>query len=162
MSNLTWGMARYDLLGLGYRPAFLGSALHRLGEIGEKFIGQFLGRTIDQALPELRQLAADLRLDIVSQQSAVVLFGQRHGRTTLGEARDTALAFAGYLVAIRRVEIAQRDPALEAGRHRPDLHLGDGTKTAVFGLLQLLASGDAGLQHFRIVQLGPHDLTRRR
>src|SRR6476661_11228503 len=98
----------------GNDEPLLGSALYRLGEIGEKFVGQFLGRTVDQALPELRQLAADLRLDVVSQQGAVVLFGQRHGRTTLGETRDTALAFARYLVAIRRIEIAQRDPALEA------------------------------------------------
>src|SRR5947209_10399255 len=39
-------------------------ALHGLGEIGEKFIGQFFGRTINQPLPELGQLAADLRLDV--------------------------------------------------------------------------------------------------
>src|SRR4051795_11048862 len=52
------------------RPAGLlaglaaGLALPRLGEIGEEFVGQLLGRTIDQALSELGQLAADLGLDI--------------------------------------------------------------------------------------------------
>src|SRR5258707_14869703 len=69
-------------------------ALHRLGEIGEKFIGQFLGRSVDQPLAELGQLAADLSLDIVGQQSAAVLFSQCHRRPTLGEAGDTALALA--------------------------------------------------------------------
>src|ERR1700676_1424677 len=95
--------------------AVSGLALHRLGEIREKFIGQFLGRTVDQPLPELRQLAADLRLDIIRQQRAAILVGQSHRGTALGKARNPALAFARDLVAVRRVEIAQRDPALEAG-----------------------------------------------
>src|ERR1700737_2399444 len=133
MSNLTWGIARYDLPGL---------ALYHLGEIREKLFGQFLGRTVDQPLTELGQLAADLRLDVVGQQSAAVLFGQCHRRATLGEAGDTALAFARNLVAIRRGEIAQRDPALEAGRHRPDLHFRDRAETIVLGFLHFPASGD--------------------
>ena len=69
MSNLTWGMAQ---CGLRRR-----SALYGLGEIGEKLIGQFLGRTVDQPLPELGELTADLRLDIVAQQGAAILLGQR-------------------------------------------------------------------------------------
>jgi hypothetical protein len=51
-------------------------ALYGLGKIGEKLIGQFLGRAVDQPLPELGQLAADLRLDIVFEQGAAVPFGQ--------------------------------------------------------------------------------------
>src|SRR5260370_29241568 len=116
MSNLAWGIARYDLPAL-----WMGLALHRLGEIREKFIGQFLGRTVDQPLTELGELAADLRLDVVGQQSAAVLFGQCHRRATLGEACNAPLAFAGNLVAVRRVEIAEGNPALEAGRPRPHL-----------------------------------------
>src|SRR6267378_5225948 len=81
--------------------------LHRLGEIGKELIGQFLGRTVDQALAELGQLAADLRLDIVGQQGAAILFGQRHRRATLGEPCDAALAFPRNLVAVRRIEIAE-------------------------------------------------------
>src|SRR6267378_6345424 len=137
-------------------------ALHRLGEIRKKLIGQFLGRTVDQPLPELGELAADLRLDIVSQERAAILVGQSHRRAALGEAGDTALAFARYLVAIGWIEIAQRHPPLEPGRHRPDLHLGHRAETVVPGLLQFLAAGDAGLEHLRIVQFGPHGLTRRR
>src|SRR6202171_4220060 len=127
--------------------AFSGLALYRLGEIGEKFIGQFLGLPVYQRLAELGQFAADLGLDIIGQQGAAILVGQRHRCATLGEAGDPTLAFARNLVAVGRVEIAERDPAFEAGRDRPDLHRGDRTKAVVFGLLQLLASGDAGLEH---------------
>src|SRR5450759_5001069 len=87
-------------------------ALYRLGEIREKFIGQFLGRTVDQTLTELGQLAANLRLDVVGQQRAAVLFGQCHRGATLGEPGDTALAFARDPVAVGRIEIAQRDLSL--------------------------------------------------
>src|SRR4051812_40453256 len=48
-------------------------ALYGLGEVGEKLIGQFLGRAVDEPLPELGQLAADLRLDIVFEQGPAVL-----------------------------------------------------------------------------------------
>ena len=85
-------------------------SLNRLGEIGEKFVGEFLGRAVDQALAELGELAADLRLDIVGQQRAAILLGQRDRRAALGEAGDAALAFAGNLVAVRRIEIGQRAP----------------------------------------------------
>src|SRR5712671_7320923 len=40
--------------GHGFRGLWAGLALHRLGEIGKKFVGQFLGRPVDQALAELR------------------------------------------------------------------------------------------------------------
>src|SRR5260370_34957183 len=102
MSNLAWGIARYDLPAL-----WMGLALHRLGEIREKFIGQFLGRTVDQPLTELGELAADLRLDVVGQQSAAVLFGQCHRRATLGHACDPALAPPWNLVPGRGIESVQ-------------------------------------------------------
>src|SRR5258705_1600563 len=148
--------------GHGFRGLWAGLALHRLGEIGKKFVGQFLGRPVDQALAELRQLAADLRLDVVTEQRAAVLFGKRHRRAALGESGDAALAFARDLVAVPRVEIAQRDLALEARRHRPDLHFGGRAKAVLVGFLQLLAAGDAGLQHVGIIELVPYGLARRR
>src|SRR3979411_1644087 len=69
---------------LAFRSASM-SALHRLGKIGEEFVRQFLGRSVDQALSELGQFAADLRLDIIAQQGAAILFGEAHGRAALGE-----------------------------------------------------------------------------
>src|SRR5580704_15974320 len=45
------------------------------GEFRKELIGELLGRAVDQALAQLRQLAADLGLDVVGQQSAAVLVG---------------------------------------------------------------------------------------
>src|ERR1700722_18468241 len=77
------------------------SAFHRLGEIREKLVRQFLGRAVDQALPELGELAANLRLDIIGQERAAILVGQRHRRAALGKAGHPALALARDLVAVR-------------------------------------------------------------
>src|SRR5262245_9197561 len=68
--------------------------LDRLCEIGEELVGQFLGGTVDQALAELGELAADLRLDVVAQERAAVLVGERHGGAAFGEAGNPALALA--------------------------------------------------------------------
>src|SRR5215471_1070536 len=97
-------------------PAFMSSpgrclALYRLGEIRKKFVGELLGGAVDQALAELRQLAADLSLDIIGQQRAAILLGEPYRRAALRKAGDPALAFAGDLIAIRRVEIAEHDLA---------------------------------------------------
>src|SRR6201996_2716876 len=50
LSNLNRNLTRYGL------------TLYRLCEIREELVRQFLGRTVDQALAELGQLAADLGL----------------------------------------------------------------------------------------------------
>ena len=61
---IIWALpARGNLAGRG---AGYDLTFHRLGEIGEELVGQLLGRAIDQALAELGQLAADLRLDIIA------------------------------------------------------------------------------------------------
>src|SRR3954447_17327546 len=78
----------------GFQRLWAGLALHRPGEIGEEFVSQFLGRPVDQALAKLGQLAANLRLDVVAQQRAAVLFGERHRCAALGKSGDAALAFA--------------------------------------------------------------------
>src|ERR1700749_1812065 len=121
LSNLNRNLTRYDL------------TLYGLCEIREKLVGQLLGRAVDQTLAELGQLAADLRLDVVAQKRAAVLVGERHGGAALGEAGYPALALAGDLVAVGRIEIAERNLALEARRHRPDLHLGHRAKAAIVG-----------------------------
>src|SRR4051794_11665669 len=70
------------------------SALYRLGEVREKFVGQFLGGAVDQALAQLSQLATDLRLDLVGQKRAAVLLRKLDHGATLGEAGHPTLAFA--------------------------------------------------------------------
>jgi hypothetical protein len=47
-------------------PYRIGLTLYGLGEIRKKLIREFFCRPVDQALAELSQLAADLRLDIIA------------------------------------------------------------------------------------------------
>src|SRR4051794_5526068 len=74
-----------------------------LAEIGEEIVGGFLGGAVDQTLAELGELAADLRLDVVGEQSAAAAFqvGELDRGAPLGESGDPPLAFAGNLVAVR-------------------------------------------------------------
>src|SRR4051794_286353 len=96
-------------------PAFRRSASpDRLGEIGEEIVGDFFRRAIDQPLAELRQLAADLRFDVVAQQRAAILVGQRDRRAAFGKAGDAAVALPGNLIAIGWIEVGEIDDALEA------------------------------------------------
>src|SRR5262245_13322255 len=131
---------------------------HRLRELGEEIVGRLLGRTVDQALPELGELAADLRLHVIGEQRAAVLVGERHLGAALGEARDTALAFAGDAVAVGRIEIGEAHLALPARLDRPDLDGGDSLELVVGNLVELLAAGDAALEHLRVIELGPYHL----
>src|SRR5215210_4116770 len=96
-------IAEYDLPGGSSRPAIGALALHRLGEICEKLVSKFFGRSVDQPLAKLGELAPDLRLDVVGQERAAFIFGQCNGGAPLGEPCNAALAFAGYLVAVRWV-----------------------------------------------------------
>ena len=52
-----------------------GLAADARGEFQEEIVGDLLGGAVDQALAELGELAADLRLDIVGEQRAAVLVG---------------------------------------------------------------------------------------
>src|ERR1700680_4589512 len=72
--------------GPGRRRA--GGALlrHRTGEVFEELIGHLLGGAIDEALPQLRELAADLRIDMVGKlRAAAVVRRPRNRGAALGE-----------------------------------------------------------------------------
>ena len=131
-----------------------------VGEGGEELVGHLLGGGVDQAGADLGELAADLGLGGVGEQRHAVVVGQRHVGAALGEAGDAALAFAADGVAIGRIEIGQRDVALEGRRDRADLGLDGRRHLGVGELLQLLAAGDALLEHDRIVERGPDLLAR--
>ena len=62
------------------------------------------------------------------------------------------------LVAVRRVEIGELDLALPARLDGPDLDGGDGLELVVGNHVELLAAGDAALQHLGIIELLPHHL----
>src|SRR4029453_4491009 len=111
------------------------AGLKGLCEVGEEFVGQFLSRSVDQPLSKLCQFASDLCLDLIAQERTAFLFGQVDFCTALREARNAALSFPRDLVAVRRIEVAQRDLSFEPRRYRPDLHPGDRTKSALIGLL---------------------------
>lgn len=73
----------------------------------------------------------------------------------LAEAGGAAAAFAGDGIAVGRIDIAQGHLTGELRLDRP--HLGDDLRRQ-FGvgmLLDLLTSGDALFQDFRIVEGGP-------
>src|SRR2546423_1547388 len=84
------------------------SAPDRRSELLEELVRHLLGGTIDQPLPELGELAADLGFHVVGEQRAAILVGELDDRAALGEARDPALALPDDLVAVRRIEIGER------------------------------------------------------
>src|SRR6202158_1438322 len=110
-----------SVAGPGLRRA--GGALlrHRPREVFEELIGHLLGGAIDEALPQLRELAADLRIDMVGKlRAAAVVCRQRYRGAARGGARHPAAALAGDAIAVRRIEIGQPDLAFELGLDRPD------------------------------------------
>src|SRR5215469_13753753 len=95
--------------------------VHCIGKIREKIVGDFFGRAIDQTLTELRQLAADLGVDVVGQKRAAIFRRELDRSAALGKAGNPTVPLSGNLIAVRRIEIGQRDPAFEFCFDRPDL-----------------------------------------
>src|SRR5207245_5386601 len=92
-------------------PALSGFGTHCIREVRKKIVGDFLGGAIDESLTELRKLAADLSIDIVRQKRAAVFWRELDRGAALGKAGDPAIALPGDFIAVRRVEIGQRDLA---------------------------------------------------
>src|SRR6185437_3261560 len=117
---------------------------HIGGEILEKIVSDLLGRAIDQTLTELGELAADLRLDVVSKQRTAILFRQRDGRPAFGKAGNPAVALARYLIAVGRVEIGEMNLAFETRLHGTYFGDSDRLQFGIGNLIELLAAGNAG------------------
>src|SRR5437764_11370693 len=135
-----------------------GTGGHQRDESVEEIIGHLARRPVDQARADLRQLAADLRLDAVAQDSLVALVFERDFGAAFGETGDPALTLAGDRVALRRVQIGERHFAREMGRDRADLGPDLGGEFGVGRLLDALASRDALFQSFGVVELLPDRL----
>ncbi len=131
-----------------------------LGEFGKEIIGHLARRAIDQPRTDLRQLAADGGIDAVFQQRPIAIWLKVDLGAAAGKAGGPALAFAGDLVAVGRIEVAERYFAVEAGLHRADAGGHPGHELRIRGFLQFLAAGDALLQDLGIVQGLPHGLAR--
>src|SRR5215210_5069736 len=78
---------------------------HLLVEVAKEIVGHFPRRGIDQARADLRELAADARLDVVGELGRFTLRRQAHLRAALGESRGTALAFECDRVRVRRLDV---------------------------------------------------------
>src|SRR5262249_57357937 len=104
----------------------------------ENVVTGLLSRAVGEALSELGALAADRRLDVIGEQRAGVVVGERHLGAAFGEAGDAALAFAGDAVAVRRIEVGEPDLAFPARLDRTDLDRGHGLKLGVGNLVELL------------------------
>src|SRR3546814_1742305 len=140
-----------------FRSVLPGPAGRDLAERLEEIVGVFAGRRIDQPGADLRELATDRGVDLIGQDrcGAALGFGQPDLGAALGEAGGTALALAGNRVAVRRVDVGQRHRAGELRLHRPDLDRDLGGEAVVAGTLDLLATGDALLQHVGVVHRLP-------
>src|SRR5262249_10075381 len=132
---------------LGY-----GCAADHLPKRLEELTGELFRGRVDQPAAELRQLAADLCIDFVSEDRGVsAISGQLDRRSALGKAGGTTGAFAGDAVAVRRVEIGQRNLAAEGRLHRADLEHDRCGHLVRRSLLQRLAAGNALPEDFRVV-----------
>src|SRR5215213_3937335 len=109
----------------GPTPSALTSSGHGRRKLLKKLVRHLLGRPVDQALAQLGELAANLRIHVVGQQRATVLVGERDHRRALGKARDAALPLADDLVAVRRIKIGERHLSLPACLDRADPGDGD-------------------------------------
>src|SRR3982075_422112 len=104
-------------------------------ELAEEFAGQLACRPFDQPRPDLGDLTTDLGIDIVVQDGPAAVVAQGDNGAALGETGHAALPFAGDPVAVRRVDVGQRNLAGEAGADRPDTQTNLGLHLRVGRLL---------------------------
>jgi hypothetical protein len=85
-----------------------------LGKVGKELGCKLARSRVDQPSAELRDLAADIRLNRIEQHGGIrTIFGELYIRAAFGKAGDAALAFAGDGVGVRRVEVRELDRSLE-------------------------------------------------
>src|SRR5688572_28036600 len=76
-----------------------------LVEVAEEVVGHFPGGGVDQARADLRELAADARLDVVGKAGGLAFRCEAHVSAALREPGGSALAFEGYGVRVGRLHI---------------------------------------------------------
>src|SRR6516225_12006714 len=153
-----WGRITAARLGRsrpGRAPASSSRLRHRRGELDEEIVGGFLRRAVDKTLPELGELAADLRLYVIGQERAAIVVGERYLGAAFGKAGNAPFAFAGNAIAVGWIEVGETDLALPARLDRSHFDRGDGLEFVVGNLVELLAAGDAALEHFGVIELCP-------
>ena len=131
------------------------------GELLEEGRRHRLRCRVDHAAAQLRQLAADLRLDLIGQDRLIAVLAQAHDGAAARITGAASLALAGDAVAVRRVNVRQGYRAGELCGNRSHLQDRECGHLRVGPLDELLATGNAGAQHVRIVEGSP-DLVARR
>ena len=134
---------------------------HLRAEPVEKRVRHLLCGSVDQPCAELGNFAADLGVDLVTQQGGGTGVLQVNLGAALGEACDAALALAADRVPVRRVDVGQVHRTAEPRRDRADLHRGSRLHVGVRQFLQALAARNAGLEHRRVIERLPYGLARR-
>ena len=79
----------------------------------EEVLRDLSRRGVHQPRADLRELAADARLDRIAQHGFLAVGLELHLGAAFAEARDAALAFEGDRIRARRLEVGQRELALE-------------------------------------------------
>src|SRR5690606_21157221 len=143
---------------VGRGPRNLGcgrSAAEPFAQSAEEILRQLLRCPLDQPRSDLRELAADVDVGAVAQPRAALLVLQIDPRLAPGETGRTALTRAGNRVAAVRVDLAQRYFRTEGGADRADGGAHARAEVGVGLTFQRLAAGNAGAQHFGIVERLP-------
>src|SRR6185437_5303575 len=130
------------------------------GEARKEIVRHLARRAVDEARADLRQLAADISLDLVAQHRRAAVVAQIDCGAALGEAGCAAAAFARNLVAVRRIEIAERHLAAKARADRPDLRANLAVEFGVGNALERFAAGNALLHDRRVVERAPNLVAR--
>src|SRR4029453_11814227 len=106
-------------------PALRLLGREELGHPVEELIEHHLGDAAQHALTDAGDEAADLHVGVVAHARAAIDVGELHARVAPHEA-GRAAALDHHAVAMRRLEVAQLDLALERALDGgdPDLHRG--------------------------------------
>src|SRR5690349_20200296 len=128
---------------------------HLLVEVAEEVVGDLFRRRVDQARADLRELPADVRLDVVGEARRVALRRKAHLRAALREPGGAALAFERDRVRARRLDVGERELALELRAHRTNARHHEHLVLVVADRVDRFAARHALLQHRRIVQRVP-------
>ena len=69
----------------------------------------------------MRQLAADIGIDLIAENRPRAVFTERNPGTALGKTGSAALTFAGNPIALRRIQFAKMHVPFEFCLYRTDL-----------------------------------------
>jgi hypothetical protein len=130
------------------------------GKTGEEIVCDPSGCTVDQALTDLGQLAADCGSCRIGEHSTGVAGRKYNFGLAAAEPRGTATSLAPEKATMRRVQFALFDCGLECRFDRANPECRDRIEVALVASRKPFASGNAGLQDQRVVERRPYTFRR--